>query len=71
MDGTYLFLSVIFSSIGLAYFAYGKKQNLYFMLSGIALMLYPYVVGTTFYLILFGIGLAGLPFILDRLIPLD
>ncbi len=58
---------VIFSIIGLGYFAYGKKsQQLLMLICGIALMGYSYFVGGTVYIILIGVGLSVLPFIFGR-----
>jgi hypothetical protein len=55
---------IIFSVIGLGYFAYGKKsQQLIMLLCGIALMGYSYFVDGTGYIILIGVGLSALPFI--------
>jgi hypothetical protein len=58
---------VIFSVIGLGYFAYGKKsQQLLMLICGIALMGYSYLVDGTVYIILIGVGLSALPFIFGR-----
>ncbi len=58
---------VIFSVIGLGYFAYGKKSQQFLMLiCGIALMVYSYFVSGTVYIVLIGVGLSALPFILGR-----
>jgi hypothetical protein len=58
---------IIFSVIGLGYFAYGKKSQQFLMLlCGIALMGYSYFVDGTGYIILIGVGLIVLPFILGR-----
>lgn len=70
MDGTYVFFSIFFSIIGLSYFAYGKKQSAYFMVSGIILMIYPYAVSGNALLIILGVVFTALPFILDKFMPL-
>jgi hypothetical protein len=58
---------IIFSIIGLGYFAYGKKSRQFLMLiCGIALMGYSYFVNGTGYIILIGIGLSALPFFAGR-----
>ena len=58
---------LIFSIIGLGYFAYGKKsRQLLMLICGIALMGYSYLVNGTGYIILIGIGLSALPFIIGR-----
>jgi len=71
MDANYLFFGLLFSIIGYAYFSYGRKQNLYYMLTGIALMLYPYLVSEMLWLVLVGVLLMALPFVLNRVLPLD
>jgi hypothetical protein len=51
-----LFGAILFGTIGLAAFVYGKKQGLAFpMLFGAALMLYPYFVTQTW--LLYGLGI--------------
>ncbi|MDA3440316.1 amino acid transport protein [Acinetobacter bereziniae] len=45
MNSTTLFLGLIFSSIGLGYFIYGKKQKMTMpFICGIALMIFPYFI---------------------------
>ena len=63
MSFSRLFLGVFFSSFGLAYFIYGRKQQAIIpLLCGIALMAYPYFVTNMIIFILLGIVLLGLPF---------
>ena len=58
---------ILFSVVGMGYFAYGKKsQKLLMVICGIALMGYSYFVNGTVYIILIGVGLSALPFILGR-----
>lgn len=58
---------IIFSVIGLGYFAYGKKSRQFLMLiCGVALMGYSYFVDGTGYIILIGVGLSVVPFIFGR-----
>jgi hypothetical protein len=48
MSGANIFASIIFGSIGLAAFIYGKKQSSFKpLLVGILLMAYPYFVQNT------------------------
>jgi len=64
-SGTMLMFSLLFSSIGMGYFVYGKKQQRgLFLLSGILLMAFPYF--TTSVLLFFAIGTASaaLPFLI-------
>lgn len=64
---TWLFLSLVFSSIGMGYFVYGKKQESFVpMLSGIALMVYPYFIYNSIACIIIGVILMATPFIFNR-----
>lgn len=48
MNTVPLLLGVVFSSIGLGYFIYGKKQQQTMpLICGIALMIYPYFIENT------------------------
>jgi len=59
-----LVLSLIFSSIGLGYFLYGKRQQRFqFLLIGLALMVYPYLVSGTTTLTIVGLLLTAGPFV--------
>jgi hypothetical protein len=62
MDSTYLFVSLVISSIGLGYFIYGKKQKhktaLY---CGIGLIVFPYFVTSTTGMLITGLALMALP----------
>jgi hypothetical protein len=62
MDTSNLILGLVFSSIGIGYFIYGRKQsNLVAKYCGIALMLYPYLVTNTLTMIAVGAGLMLVP----------
>lgn len=62
MNTVPLLLGVVFSSIGLGYFIYGKKQQQTMpLICGIALMIYPYFIENTVFLILIGIILCIAP----------
>ncbi len=53
---------VLFSSIGLGYFMYGKKiTNPAFRYTGLALMLYPIAVSGTWALVGIGVALVLVP----------
>ncbi len=71
LDPGSLFFSILFSVIGIGYFSYGKKHNLYFMLSGVALFIFPYFVTQMVWLIIVGLIFTLLPFILQWLMPID
>ena len=60
-----LIWGVIFGSIGLGFFVYGKKQKAIIpLLSGIGLMVVPYIISNMYILILSGIVLVALPYII-------
>jgi len=55
--------SLLFSSIGLGFFMYGKKQKAVVPLfSGLGLMIYPYFVSNTILLVSIGAALIVLPY---------
>ena len=54
---------IIFGSIGLGFFVYGKKQKAIIpILSGIGLMVCPYFISNIYILIISGIVLVALPY---------
>jgi hypothetical protein len=54
---------MIFGSIGLAYFVYGKKQSRVVpLVSGIALMVFPYLVSNRILLVILGVLLSVIPY---------
>ncbi len=66
MTTSSLLFAMLFGSIGLGYFIYGKKQLRYATLfAGVALMIYPYFVNNTYALVVIGLGLMAAPFFLD------
>ena len=63
MTASTLIWGVIFGSIGLGFFVYGKKQKAVIpLLSGIGLMVFPYFISNPYILILSGIILVALPY---------
>jgi hypothetical protein len=63
MTTAQLLLGVLFSSIGLGYFLYGKKQKVTMpLICGLALMIFPYFVENTAMLTTTGIILSLLPY---------
>ncbi|HEY2987683.1 MAG TPA: hypothetical protein VGL11_08150 [Candidatus Binatia bacterium] len=63
MDSQSLYWGVIFGSIGLGYFVYGKKQSrIVPLVSGIGLMVFPYFVSNTVLLVIIGVLLSVLPY---------
>ncbi len=66
METANLIWGLIFSSIGIGYFVYGRRQsNLSARFCGIALMLYPYLVTNTLVLVAIGIALMLTPRFID------
>jgi hypothetical protein len=60
-----LIWGVIFGSIGLGFFVYGKKQKAIIPLfSGIGLIVAPYFISNMYILILSGIVLVALPYLI-------
>ncbi|CAB1216072.1 amino acid transport protein [Acinetobacter bouvetii] len=63
MNTAQLLLGVVFSSIGLGYFMYGKKQKVTMpLVCGLVLMIFPYFVENTVMLSLVGITLSLTPY---------
>jgi hypothetical protein len=63
MSGATLLWGVLFSSIGVGFFIYGKRQSaLVPLLCGIALAVYPYFVPNVVALIAIGIALCAIPY---------
>ena len=57
-----LLWGVLFGSIGLGFFVYGKKQRAIVpLICGLALMAFPYFVSGTFLLIAIGVALMAIP----------
>jgi len=60
-----LMWSMVFGSIGLGFFIYGRKQKaLVPLLAGIALFLFPYFIANTYVLVLTGCAISAVPFVL-------
>ena len=58
-----LWWGLLFGSIGLGFFMYGKKQRSPIpMVCGLALMIYPYFIGNTLLLVAIGIALMAIPY---------
>lgn len=65
LDTASLLWGLLFGSIGLAYFLYGKKQGATVpLVSGIALMVYPYLVTNTTLLVIIGSLLTVAPYLI-------
>jgi hypothetical protein len=67
MDSTQLAMGLVFSSIGLSYFIYGKKRsNMVIRYVGVALMVYPYFMQGAILTIVGGLALMVLPKLHER-----
>ena len=62
-----LLWGVLFSSIGLGYFIYGRRQSRMIPLAcGVVLMAYPYFMPNTTVLVIIGVLFTALPYFLRR-----
>ncbi len=63
MNTSLLLWGLLFGSVGLGYFTYGRKQRAVVPLAcGLALMVVPYFVGTAWVLVLLGVVLVAVPY---------
>jgi hypothetical protein len=63
MNEAWLMWGLLFGSIGLGYFIYGKKQSAMVpLICGLALMIFPYFVSSTLWLVVTGVVLIALPY---------
>ena len=63
MNASTLLWGMLFGSIGLGFFVYGKKQRAIVPLAcGLALMVFPYFVSGTLLLIAIGVALMAIPY---------
>jgi hypothetical protein len=65
MDLSILLWGLLFSSIGLGYFLYGKKQRAVVpLVCGIVLMVFPYFMSNVIGLVALGVALTAVPYFL-------
>lgn len=58
-----LLWAVIFGSIGIAFFVYGRRQRAVVpLICGVALVILPYLVSDTLLLVVAGVALIALPY---------
>ncbi len=63
MSASLLLWGVLFSSIGLGYFIYGKKQNATIpLVCGLALMIIPYFITSVMVMVLLCAALIAVPY---------
>ncbi|CAM3685520.1 hypothetical protein [Roseateles saccharophilus] len=67
MNASLLLWGVLFGSLGLGYFVYGKKQGAVMpLLCGLGLMVFPYFISSIWLLVGVGVVLAALPYFFRR-----
>ena len=65
MNESWLLWGLLFGSIGLGFFVYGKKQRAVVpLVCGLALMIFPYFVSSTVLLVVIGAVLIAVPYFL-------
>jgi hypothetical protein len=58
-----LFLGLLFGSIGLGYFIYGRKRDAVVpLVCGLALMVFPYFISNIILLVAIGVALVVIPY---------
>ncbi len=63
MNESWLLWGLLFGSIGLGFFVYGKKQKAVVpMVCGLALMIFPYFISNTIVLVAIGAMLIAVPY---------
>ncbi len=63
MDAGLLLWGLLFSSIGLGFFLYGKKQRSAVpLVCGLVLMIYPYFIPNAAVLVVIGVVLTAIPY---------
>ena len=63
MDTSALLWGLLFGSIGLGFFVYGRRQRTVVpLVCGIALMIFPYFVSNTVLLVALGLVLVAVPY---------
>ena len=63
MDTSSLLWGLLFGSIGLGFFVYGRRQKMVVpLVCGVALMIFPYFISSTILLVMVGVALIGIPY---------
>ncbi|HTD10908.1 MAG TPA: hypothetical protein VK676_02460 [Steroidobacteraceae bacterium] len=63
MNTATLLWGLLFGSIGLGFFVYGRRQKAVVpLLAGLALMIFPYFIANTIALVTLGIALIAIPY---------
>ena len=65
MDTSSLLWGLLFGSIGLGFFVYGKRQKAVVpLVCGLVLMIFPYFISNAILLVAIGVALVALPYFL-------
>jgi hypothetical protein len=65
MNTSSLLWGLLFGSIGLGFFVYGRKQKVVVpLVCGVALMIFPYFVSNTVLLVALGVVLIAIPYLI-------
>ena len=63
MNEAWLLWGLLFGSVGLGFFLYGKKQRVVVpLVCGLVLMIFPYFVSNTILLVVIGVVLIAIPY---------
>lgn len=63
LNESWILWGLLFGSIGLGFFVYGKKQKAIVpLVCGLALMIFPYFVTNTYLLVTIGVVLIAVPY---------
>lgn len=63
MNESWLWWGLLFGSIGLGFFVYGKQQRAVVpLVCGLLLMVFPYFVSSTILIVVIGVALIAIPY---------
>ena len=63
LDTSSILWGLLFGSIGLGFFVYGRRQRTVVpLVCGVALMIFPYFVSNTILLVILGVALVAIPY---------
>jgi len=63
LNEAWLLWGLLFGSVGLGFFLYGKKQRVVVpLVCGLVLMIFPYFVSNTILLVVIGVVLIAIPY---------
>lgn len=55
--------AMLFGSIGVGFFVYGKKQKVVMpLVTGIALLIFPYFIPNVYFMVIVGVALLAVPY---------